>query len=133
MAEAPVLIGIDIGTTAVKAVMVAPDGAVLADYAGQHATTRAAAGHAVQDPAIWLDHVQKALAQFAAHPRAGQVGAIGITSQVNTHCFCDASLTPLAPAITWQDTRAGAEAAQLDAQLSSAAKTSALGAPIPID
>lgn len=133
MAQPPVLIGIDIGTTAVKAVMVAPDGAVLADYAGQHATLRAAAGHAEQDPAVWLDHVQAALTRFAAHPRAAQVSAIGVTSQVNTHCFCDASLTPLTPAITWQDTRAGACAAQLEAQISSEAKTQALGAPIPID
>lgn len=133
MAEAPVLIGIDIGTTAVKAVMVAPDGAVLDDYAGGHATARPAAGHAEQDPAIWLDHVRKALARFAAHPRAGQVGAMGITSQVNTHCFCDAAMIPLAPAIAWQDTRAGAEAAKLDASISPEAKAAALGAPIPID
>lgn len=133
MAQPPVLIGIDIGTTAVKAVMIAPDGELLVSYSGDHRTVRKAPGHAEQDPAAWLDHVQAALARCAAHPRAGQVSAIGITSQVNTHCFCDASLTPLAPAITWQDTRASAEAAQLDACLSVEAKTAALGAPIPID
>jgi xylulokinase len=34
------------------------------------------------------------------------VGAVGITSQVNTHVFVDARGRALAPAITWADTRA---------------------------
>jgi xylulokinase len=131
MAQA--LIGIDIGTTAVKAVLVAQGGDVLDHYAGGHDTMRDEPGQAEQDAARWLDHVNAALARFATHPQAGQVGAIGITSQVNTHLFCDAGLAPLAPAITWQDTRAGDVAAALDASITAEAKTAALGAPIPID
>jgi xylulokinase len=77
--------------------------------------------------------VEAALAVFAAHPRAGEVAAIGITSQVNTHVFCGADLAPLRRAITWQDTRAGADGAALDARIAPEAKVAALGAPIPID
>jgi xylulokinase len=125
------LIGIDIGTTAVKAVMTDLSGRRLTDYAARYPTSRPAPGWVEQDPADWLAHVEAALARFAAVP--GQVQGIGITSQVNTHIFCDAGLAPLAPAIVWQDGRAAAQAAALDGMISVADKVAALGAPIPID
>jgi xylulokinase len=128
-----VLIGIDIGTTAVKAVMSGPDGERLAAFAAPHPMHRETPGAAEQDPADWVASVEAALLRFAAHPRAGEVGAIGVTSQVNTHVFCGADLAALRPAVTWQDTRAAAEAARLDARLGPEAKIAALGAPIPID
>lgn len=129
----PVLIGLDIGTSSVKGLMTAPGGACLAAYSAPCQTTHPAAGGAEQDPADWMRHVAAALARFAAHPRAAQVAAIGVTSQVNSHVFCDARGRPLRPAITWQDTRAAAQAARLDAALTPEAKIAALGAPIPID
>ncbi|MDJ0683612.1 MAG: FGGY family carbohydrate kinase [Alphaproteobacteria bacterium] len=127
------LIGVDIGTGSVKALMCSADGALLDAYASGHETARPAPGAAEQDPADWLRHVEAALARFAAHPRAGDVAAIGVTSQVNTHVFCDANYTPLRPAMTWQDTRPAAAAARLDSTIDPDAKTAALGAPIPID
>jgi xylulokinase len=128
-----VLIGIDIGTTALKAVMTAPGGERLAAHSARYAIHRPAPGAAEQDPADWLRELDAALARFAAHPRAAEVAAIGITSQVNTHVFCDADLAPLRPAMTWQDTRAGGDGATLDARVTGEAKIAALGAPIPID
>ncbi len=131
--DGPVFIGIDIGTGSVKAVMAGPGGVRLDGYAAAHAMRRPAPGAAEQDPAEWMAHVAAALDRFAAHPGAGAVAAIGITSQVNTHVFCGADLAPLHPAITWQDTRPAAQAARLDAAIGAGAKTAALGAPIPID
>lgn len=128
-----VLIGIDVGTSSVKAVMADADGTRLDGFAGAHGTARPAQGYAEQDPQAWLALVTEALNRFALHPRAREVTSIGVTSQVNTHLFCDATLTPLSPAITWQDTRAGILAAQLDAMLTHDDKITALGAPIPID
>ncbi len=129
----PVYIGIDVGTSSVKAIMGSVAGGQLDSYAGRHETARRTRGAAEQDPAAWMQHVDAALARFAAHPRAGDVVAIGVTSQVNTHVFCDARLAPLHPAITWQDTRPAAAASRLDAAISPEEKTGALGAPIPID
>lgn len=129
----PVFIGIDIGTSSIKAIMGGGGGILLDSYGGHHETRRPSPGAAEQDPAAWMQHVNAALARFATHPRAGDVAAIGITSQVNTHVFCDAHLTPLHPAITWQDTRPAAPARRLDAAIGPEDKISALGAPIPID
>jgi len=127
------LIGLDIGTSSVKGVLVGPDGARLDAYAAAYPTQRPGPGMVEQDPLDWLDHVQAALTRFAAHGDADRVAAIGVTSQVNTHVFCDAALDPLMPAITWADGRAGGVAAELEARIEPAAKTRALGAPIPID
>jgi xylulokinase len=128
-----VLIGIDIGTTALKAVMVGPGGERLAAHSARYPVHRPVPGAAEQDPADWMAAVEAALGVFAAHPRAGEVAAIGVTSQVNTHVFCGADLLPLRAAITWQDTRAGADGAALDTRIAPEAKIAALGAPIPID
>jgi xylulokinase len=93
-----VLIGIDIGTTAVKAVMTALAASGSTPSPRATRCIAPAPGAAEQDPADWAPSVGDALARFAAHRRAGEVGAIGITSQVNTHVFCDADLArPCAP------------------------------------
>lgn len=127
------LIGIDIGTTAVKAAMTDLGGHRLAEFAASYPMARPGPGLAEQAPADWWALVQAALAGFAGHPAAAEVAAIGVTSQVNTHVFVGAGLEPLAPAITWQDTRAAAEGAALDARLTVEDKIAALGAPMPID
>lgn len=129
----PVFIGVDVGTSSVKAVIGSSGGDVIDDYTSTHATARPSHGAAEQDPDVWMRHVGEALVQFAAHPRAADVVAIGVTSQVNTHVFCDANMQPLRPAITWQDTRPGEHASTLDGLLTEQTKIEALGAPIPID
>ncbi len=123
------LIGIDIGTTSVKAVLIDLSGTRLADFAAPYATTRT--GERVeQDPADWLRLTRAALDHFAPH---GPAAAICVTSQVNTHLFTDPHLAPLHPALVWQDTRAAAAGAGIDATISPQDKTAWLGAPIPVD
>lgn len=127
------LIGIDIGTSSIKALMTRQDGTMLDRFAGGHAMQRPSAGAAEQDPLGWMAMVDAALEQFAKHPASEDVRAIGITSQVNTHLFCNADLQQLHNAITWQDTRPAHDAENLDAQIDEVTKIQALGAPIPID
>ncbi len=127
------LIGIDIGTTAVKAAMTDLSGHRLAEFSAAYPMARPGPGLAEQAPGDWWALVQAVLADFAGHPAAGGVAAIGITSQVNTHVFADATLNPLAPAITWQDRRAAVQGAALDTRLTPEDKIAALGAPMPID
>ena len=124
------LIGVDVGTTAVKAVMADVSGRRLSEYAARYGTAREGAA-VEQDPGDWWAHVEAALAAFA---REGvRVRAIGVTGQVNTHVFCDDGFGVLRPAINWADGRAAAAGAALDARISVEAKIAALGAPIPID
>ncbi|MEI6098804.1 MAG: FGGY-family carbohydrate kinase [Alphaproteobacteria bacterium] len=124
-------LGIDLGTTAVKAAVLTATGACLARFARAYPTMRPGPGLAEQDPQDWMNLIGAALTEFAG---AGlRVGHGCLSSQVNTHVFIDSSGRALAPAILWQDTRAAAEAAELDAMLTQDQKIALLGAPIPID
>jgi xylulokinase len=127
------LIGIDVGTTATKAVLIDETGRSLAAEVRPHPMARPAEGHAEQDPRDWTDSVLAALASFAAaHDLAGLKG-IGLSSQVNTHVFVDADGAPLMPGITWQDTRSAPDATALDARVTAAQKLAWFGGPMPID
>ncbi|HEX4297900.1 MAG TPA: FGGY family carbohydrate kinase, partial [Devosia sp.] len=127
------LIGIDIGTTAVKAVLVDFAGRLLASFARPHPTRRPEPGAAEQDPADWMAGVSAALANFAAEHDLGGLAGIGMTSQVNTHVFVDAGGRPLLPAFVWQDVRSARDAATLEARISAADKIAWFGAPVPVD
>ncbi|MBS1164707.1 MAG: carbohydrate kinase [Proteobacteria bacterium] len=131
--KTPLLVGIDVGTTSVKATLFDEGGAALRTFAAPYPTARPAAGFAEQSPDDWTSRVIAALAQLSDGLPEGAVAAVGLTSQVNTHVFLDGNGAPLMPAITWQDGRAGAEAAELDAQISAEERIGWWGAPLPID
>jgi len=127
------IIGVDIGTTSVKAGLFDLAGRQLQSYHSSYPTARIDNGFIEQDPDIWLHHIRCAFSSFdAAHGLDG-LCAIGITSQINTHVFVDAAESALAPAIVWQDGRCGPEAAELDAEVSETDKMRWWGAPMPID
>ena len=115
-------IGIDVGTTAVKAALVADDGQLLATHSGTYPITRKAGGIAEQNPEDWVDIIAEALQQFAAQASTDGICAVGLCSQVNTHVFVDEKGNPVMPAMLWQDVRASAEAAELDARVSESEK-----------
>lgn len=124
------VIGVDLGTTSLKAVLLKVDGQRLAETAAPYPTQRPAPGLAEQDPHDWWRLMMDALRGFEG---LGTVRALCITSQVNTHVFVDAALNVLHPAIVWQDGRAAAAGAEIDGRLTLAEKIAALGAPIPVD
>lgn len=123
------LIGIDVGTTAIKASVLTLYGKTIGNFNQSYPTLRLKAAQVEQNPNDWIHHVQGALQQFAEYP----IEAIGLCSQVNTHVFVDADGKPLMPAITWQDGRCAEEAAKLDAQITTEEKIGWWGAPLPID
>ncbi|RZA12339.1 MAG: hypothetical protein EOP02_30445 [Proteobacteria bacterium] len=74
------LIGIDVGTTATKAVLIDDRGNRLAGFSHAHPTSRPQPGHAEQSPQHWMEGVLGALRSFEhAHDLSG-LQAIGICS-----------------------------------------------------
>lgn len=126
-------IGVDIGTTAVKAGLFDIDGQVLDSWSRAYPTNRSRGSLVEQDPQHWLDGVFEATAALVKRRDPKSVRAVGICSQVNTHVFVDAGGLPLAPAIVWQDTRAAAEATALDETITHGQRQAWWGAPVPID
>jgi xylulokinase len=129
----PLLIGIDVGTTAVKAALFDIDGNAIRTFVRPYPTHRYQPNLVEQDPADWMTHVQTALAELTEGLPAGQLHAMGLCSQVNTHVFVGEDGRALMPAIIWQDGRCAAIAAELDAQVSENEKIGWWGAPLPID
>lgn len=124
------LIGIDVGTTSVKAAVFDAGGNTLSSYASAYPTRRPEPCWVEQDTDDWMRHVLAALSQFAPNPT---VEAVGLCSQVNTHVFVDGQGNVLMPAIVWQDGRCAAEAARLDAMITQKERLDWWGLPLPID
>ncbi len=110
--EAAVL-GIDLGTTEVKAGLVALDGRLLGlARAGYRTDVDAATGRAEQNPDSWWGALATAVRILTATGRA-EVLAIGIDGHGPSLVSVDADGRPTRPAIIWQDSRSGAEEAEL--------------------
>lgn len=133
MSDGALLIGIDVGTTAVKGAAFTEDGVCRAHLAVPYPMARPRAGWAEQNPDDWLAAIRKILAEIARTCGPDRIVGIGVCSQVNTHVFVDEAGKALAPAIVWQDVRAAGCGEALDAQLDPAEKIRWWGAALTID
>lgn len=127
------IIGIDVGTTRVKAALFSVEGAMLEHFSATYPTTRSEGGLVEQDPQDWVDLILESLHKFADSHDLAKVQSIGICSQVNTHVFVNEDSEALAPAIIWQDVRSHEAASQLNAQISDSDRIKWWGAPLPVD
>jgi xylulokinase len=110
--EAAVL-AIDLGTTEVKAGLVALDGRLLGLARAGYATDAdPLSGRAEQDPEAWWGAIGLAVRELV-RLAAGEVVAIGIDGHGPTLVAADATGAPTHPAIIWQDSRSTAEQAEL--------------------
>jgi xylulokinase len=114
-------IGIDIGTSEVKALLLAPDHTVQGSAGAALTVSRPLPGHSEQNPHDWWAATQAALAQLrAAHPQAyAAAQGIGLSGQMHGAVLLDAQDQVLRPAILWNDTRSAAECAEMMAELPS--------------
>lgn len=107
-------LGLDLGTSAVKAVAVGLDDAVVGEGAAGFETDCTLPQQAEQRPADWLHAAAAAMRALAGRLQgllgadwADHVAAIGLTGQLPT-LVCLGEAAPLGPAITWKDGRADA-------------------------
>ena len=111
------VIGIDIGTTAIKGALFDPAGACLRQKRITYPTVRRSRTEIEQDPNDWLAATEQILEDVAGPVSFEDIAGVCICGQTNTHAFVDADGRPLCPAITWQDTRCEPQARRLDRQL----------------
>lgn len=110
-------IGIDLGTSSVKAVLVDDRQRVLATAARELTVTRPAPLWSEQAPSDWVAATLEALHSLkAASPEAfRRCAGIGLSGQMHGAVLLDARDEPLRPCILWNDGRAAAECAEIEA------------------
>lgn len=111
------VLGIDLGTSALKAVLVDEAQAILAEAAIPLRVATPRPGWFEQDPEDWWKVLEAALASLrAAQPVAFRdVRSIGLSGQMHGAVLLDAAGEPIRPAILWNDGRATAECDDLQA------------------
>ena len=113
-AREPAILGLDLGTTEVKAGLVSLDGRLLAlTRSGYGLDTSGGHGWVEQDPGAWWSAVVSAVRALRAADLADVV-AIGVDGHGPTLVAVDARGEATRPAITFLDSRATAEAAELE-------------------
>ena len=109
-------LGLDLGTSAVKALLADESGAAVGSQSVPLQVIRRQAGWSEQDPQSWWDATNRAVRSLGAkYPeQMRQVTAIGLAGQMHGLTALDANDAVLRPAILWNDTRSAPQATHLD-------------------
>lgn len=105
------LLGIDLGTSSVKAVIVDSRGKLIAEGREEYAVVSPRSGWAESDPAAWWRASVAAIRAVLAQVPQAKISAIGLSGQMHGIVPLDEQGQPTRAAILWADTRAEAELA----------------------
>jgi xylulokinase len=101
------VLGLDVSTTATKAVLVAADGSVVAVGTAEYPFETPRPGWTEQHPDVWWRATQQAVrsALSQASIRGDAVAGVGLTGQMHGSVLLDDDGRPVRPAILWNDQR----------------------------
>ena len=108
-------IGLDLGTSGLKALLIGDDQAIIDEAVAPLEVSRPHEGWSEQSPADWLSATGQAMDELKSRNDLSGVRGIGLSGQMHGATVLDGSDQVLRPCIMWNDTRAHAEAAELDA------------------
>lgn len=113
----PAVLGVDLGTSGLKALLVREDGGVVADSTIPLSLQNPVPGWSEQHPEAWWKALAAALrALDAAAPGwLERVESVGISGQMHGAVFVDSEGRVLRPAILWNDGRSTAECEEITA------------------
>src|SRR2546421_11628686 len=97
-------LGIDLGTSSLKALVLDVDGAIVGRAAASYSMSAPQPGWSETDPQDWRQAAGIAARQ-AAGDHAAEIAAIGLSGQMHGVVLSDDMGQPLRPAILWPDVR----------------------------
>ena len=106
------LIGLDVGTTGVKALALSEDGALVGRAEEEYPLSIPRPGWAEQDPEDWVRAAKSALEALGA-----KSDRVGLSGQMHGLVALDADRRVLRPAILWNDQRTAAECAEIEERI----------------
>src|SRR4051794_9313346 len=104
------VVGLDVGTTAVKALALSQDGSIVARAEREYGLSTPRPGWSEQDPEDWWRATEDALAALDV----GRPDGIGLSGQMHGLVALDSADAVIRPAILWNDQRTGAECAEIE-------------------
>lgn len=110
-------IGIDLGTSGVKAILLNEQGEVVASQTEKLTVSRPHPLWSEQDPEQWWLATDRALKALGQQHSLSGVKALGIAGQMHGATLLDDQQRVLRPAILWNDGRSGEECALLEARV----------------
>ncbi|AUR07615.1 xylulokinase [Phaeobacter inhibens] len=108
-------LGIDLGTSGLRALMTDAAGKPVASAEAQYDVQTPHPGWSEQDPGDWITALDQAMAQLQGSPGYSDICGIAVAGHMHGAVLLDGSDQVLRPCILWNDTRSAAEAAELDA------------------
>ncbi|MDX3924510.1 MAG: xylulokinase [Shinella sp.] len=106
-------LGIDIGTSSCKALLLDESGAVLATHSVAYDVAAPRPGWSEQDPESWVAGARAAISGLLAKRPSVKISAIGLSGQMHGLTALDEAHKVLRPAILWNDQRNAAECAEI--------------------
>ncbi len=98
-------LGLDLGTSSVKAIIMNEQGDVVASHSIPLTLSRSHPQWSEQDPQAWWQATDEAIKQLSRTQPMEQIQAIGLSGQMHGAVLLDAQQNILRPAILWNDGR----------------------------
>jgi xylulokinase len=109
----PVYLGLDVGTSGVKAILVAAGGEVVAATTTALTLSTPRPGWAEQNPDDWWDATVQSIRGVLSQRPDADVASAGISGQMHSSVFLDREGRVVRPALLWCDGRTTAECAEI--------------------
>ena len=109
-------LGIDIGTSGTKTLVMREDGTILASATAEYPLANPRPGWSEQEPAEWWAATVRTVRRVmkTSRLRAGTVRGIGLSGQMHGSVFLDKSGGIIRPALLWNDQRTAAECEEIE-------------------
>lgn len=123
-------IGLDVGTSSTKAVLINQKGEVVYTTAPAYNFSKPKPSWAESDPADWWQATRTAIAEILQHVEAKDIAGIGMSGQMHGLVLLDEKGSVLRPCIMWNDQRTAAQCAEITAKVGAAKVLEITGNPV---
>src|SRR3954465_405055 len=120
MARIAATVGIDVGTSGTKGVLVAEDGRVLARRTLPYPLLTPRPGWTEQDPEAWWAAAREILRHLTAAAPEAEIAGVGLSGQMHGSVFLDREDRVIRPALLWNDARTGEEGGEIERRVGGA-------------
>lgn len=116
MVEKVMYLGLDLGTSGLRGLVVDPSGGPSAEASKEYFVSNPHEGWSEQDPIAWIEACKSVLAELhsSVPEDFSKIVGIGIPGHMHGAVTLDSTLQVIRPCILWNDMRSAVEATELD-------------------